>query len=132
VQSHCLEFPQPARFNWKDGINQRRDQWMPQIQQILKFGLNLATLNQRRERDGFHACQSAIRLSSINSSRITVTPTNDPTFFKVRYIQGEVLKTEQARVRPHHAVEIDSDLRFAEKSPPSKRRTRIGIRKREL
>jgi hypothetical protein len=105
---------------------------MPQIYQIFHFSINLATLNQPRERDGFHHRQNSVHPSPINSSPTAVTPTNLRNFFKFRQIRREVLQTEQTGVRLHNAVEIDGDPRFSEESPPMKRRTRIGIGKREL
>jgi hypothetical protein len=43
VQSRSFQFPPPARFDGKVKSNQRRNQRMPQIEQILDFGHNLAT-----------------------------------------------------------------------------------------
>jgi hypothetical protein len=45
MQSRSLQFPSPARLRRECKPNQWRDHRMPQVQQILNFRLNLATLD---------------------------------------------------------------------------------------
>jgi hypothetical protein len=44
LQSHCLQFPPLARRQRNDKTEQRWDQWMSEIEQILNLGLNPAAL----------------------------------------------------------------------------------------
>jgi hypothetical protein len=104
---------------------------MAQIQQIFNFGLNLASLNESGQRDGFHNRQDPNNPSLINVTRNSIISANYRSFFKSGQIKDRAFETRTIGRKPSDSPEIDFDSRFTQASPPIEHRTRTWIRKRE-
>jgi hypothetical protein len=132
VQSHSSKFRLPARFHGKEAVDQTCNYWTAQIQQIFNFSLNLASLNESRQRDGFHNRHSPINPSLIDLTRNFFIPTNYRSFFKSAQIKHTVFETMKIGHKPSDSLAINGDSQFPQAPPPIEHRARIWIRKRDL